>query len=76
MALRREQKNQTCSAHVTTQGEDVINWTAEFYTPYALLKPLTNLPAQPGAKWRANFYRINYDKGITEWSWQLTNHLP
>lgn len=60
------------AAHITTHGDNVVNWTAEFYIPYALLKPLTNVPPQPGTKWRANFYRIDYDKGITEWSWQLT----
>jgi len=47
-------------------------WTAECYIPYALLRPLNNIQPQPGTRWRANFYRVDYDKGEAEWSWQLT----
>lgn len=47
-------------------------WTAEFFIPYALLKPLDNVPATKGTKWRCNFYRIDYDSGSSEWSWQKT----
>lgn len=51
-------------------GAVVTNWTAEFFIPYELLKPLQNVPPQPGSKWRANFYRMDYDdKNTTRWSW-------
>lgn len=50
----------------------VAQWTAEFFIPYALLRPLRNVPPQSGTRWRANFYRIDYDNGNTEWSWQQT----
>ena len=46
------------------------SWTAEFYIPFALLKPtLPGIPSK-GTQWRANFYRIDYDKGLHEWYWQ------
>ncbi len=48
------------------------SWTAAFFIPYALLKPLPNVPPQKGTTWRANFYRIDYDENSTSWSWQLT----
>ena len=54
-------------------GTAISGWTAEFFIPYALLKPLGNVPPQPGTRWRANLYRIDYD--TTEpryWQWQPT----
>jgi hypothetical protein len=52
-------------AHAQIQG-----WRAEFFIPYALLKPLPNVPPQPGTRWRANFYRIDHDDGRrTQWMW-------
>jgi len=57
---------------IEKNGDNVLSWTAEFYIPYALLKPLNYVPPKKGTKWRANFYRIDYDNGPVEWSWQLT----
>jgi len=52
-------------SHASIQG-----WRAEFFIPYSLLKPLQNVPPRPGAVWRANFYRIDYDDGkTTQWEW-------
>jgi hypothetical protein len=51
------------------QGQ-VTGWTGEFFIPFALLKPLQNVPPQKGTRWRANFYRIDYDKGESQWCWQ------
>lgn len=45
----------------------VKGWTAEFFIPYTLLKPLQQVPPVKGMKWRANFYRIDYDMGMTRW---------
>lgn len=45
------------------------SWTAEFYIPYALLRPVISGPPVRGTRWRANFYRIDYDRGQSEWSW-------
>lgn len=46
-------------------------WVAEFFIPFALLKPLANVPARKGTRWRCNFYRIDYDQGPSEWAWQV-----
>jgi predicted TIM-barrel fold metal-dependent hydrolase len=51
-------------------GADIQGWTAEVFVPYELLSPLGNVPPQPGARWRANFYRMDYDGGEqTAWAW-------
>ena len=45
-------------------------WRAEFFIPYALFRPLQNVPPKAGAVWRANFYRMDYDGGKrTQWEW-------
>ncbi len=48
----------------------VTGWVAEFFIPYALLKPLRNVPPKKGMQWRMNMYRIDYDQEYTSWSWQ------
>lgn len=55
------------ATHITEKS-----WSAEFFIPYALLKPLGNVPPRKGMKWRCNFYRIDYDAGSSAWSWQKT----
>jgi hypothetical protein len=48
----------------------IDGWRAEFFIPYALLKPLQNVPPKPGSVWRANFYRMDHDGGkLTQWGW-------
>jgi hypothetical protein len=48
----------------------IQGWRAEFFIPYALLKPLQNVPPKPGTRWRGNFYRMDYDDGSrTQWEW-------
>jgi predicted TIM-barrel fold metal-dependent hydrolase len=48
----------------------ITGWTAEFFIPYELLKPLLNVPPKSGSSWRANFYRMDYDDGhVTGWNW-------
>ncbi|ULQ50734.1 carbohydrate-binding family 9-like protein [Flavihumibacter fluvii] len=49
-----------------------FTWTAEFFIPFSLLNPLGNVPPAKGTKWRANFYRIDYDQKPVYSSWQLT----
>ncbi len=60
------------TATINKEGDKVIGWTAEFFIPYKLMEPLQNIPPKKGMKWRANFYRIDYDKGTTYWSWRPT----
>jgi len=45
-------------------------WIGEFFIPYALLKPLPNVPPQSGDQWRINMYRKDYDRDYTAWSWR------
>lgn len=48
----------------------IAGWRAEFFIPYALLRPLPNVPPRPGTRWRANFYRMDHDAGKrTQWEW-------
>ena len=48
----------------------IEGWRAEFFIPFALLKPLQNVPPGPGTRWRANFYRMDYDGGRrSSWEW-------
>jgi hypothetical protein len=55
-------------------GATVSGWSAEFFIPYALLKPLNNVPPKKGTTWRANLYRIDYDETeYKTWQWQLTS---
>ena len=51
-------------------GASIAGWRAEFFIPYALLRPLQNVPPTPGTTWRANFYRMDHDGGQrTQWGW-------
>ena len=53
-----------------TSGAAIGGWRAEFFIPYALMKPLQNVPPTAGTEWRANFYRMDYDDGKnTQWDW-------
>jgi len=66
-------ENERKTRHATSiqkQGEQIQSWTAEFFIPYTLLNPLQNVPPISGMKWRANFYRIDYDQGNNYWTWQ------
>ena len=48
----------------------IEGWRAEFFIPYALLRPLQNVPPKPGTRWRANVYRMDYDEGRrAQWEW-------
>lgn len=52
-------------------NRNIKGWMAEFFIPYKLLEPLNNVPPQKGDRWRANFYRLDYDQPITDrWEWQ------
>lgn len=67
-----EEARQTRHAtKITKDGKGVPSrWTAEFFIPYALLKPLQQVPPGSGTQWRMNIYRIDYDEGFTGWTWK------
>ena len=51
-------------------GAEIAGWKAEVFVPYDLLRPLGNVPPKSGTRWRANFYRVDYDGGRnTSWDW-------
>lgn len=62
------------ATHINKENatNSIISWTAEVFVPFALLKPMVNVPPNKGTQWRANFYRIDYDSGTSTWSWQKT----
>ena len=67
---RRIQKATTVSGGPKESGAKISGWKAEVFLPYELLKPLQNVPPKPGSRWRANFYRIDYDHDrSTSWDW-------
>lgn len=48
----------------------IQSWTAELFFPFALLRPLQNVPPVSGTVWNANFYRLDYDSGsMVKWAW-------
>jgi hypothetical protein len=58
-------------------GASVEQWRAEVFVPFDLIQHLPDEPPPaPGTRWRANFYRIDYDvsdgvdpDSITYWTW-------
>jgi hypothetical protein len=67
---RRIRKGATVQVEGDRSKEAVSGWRAEFFIPYELMKPLQNMPPAPGTRWRANFYRMDYDDGkMTQWDW-------
>jgi hypothetical protein len=53
-------------------GSPISAWMAEIFMPFKLLSPLPQVPPESGTHWRANMYRIDYDQGMTPFSWQET----
>ena len=67
---RKVRKATSAQGGELKSGGAVSGWTAEFFIPYELLTPLQNVPPKAGGRWRANFYRMDYDDGkTTAWDW-------
>ncbi len=67
---RRIQKKVSATDGPNESMARVSGWRAEVYIPYDLLRPLSNVPPKPGTRWRANFYRVDYDGNqVTGWDW-------
>jgi hypothetical protein len=67
---RKTQKATAVLGGPKQSGARVTGWVAEVFVPYDLLKPLQSVPPRPGTRWRANFYRVDYDEGgNTSWDW-------
>jgi hypothetical protein len=66
-----DRRTRHATSVIRENGKEISAWVAEFYIPYKLLAPLSNVPPQSGTKWRANMYRIDYDKGSElPFAWQ------
>ncbi len=65
-----ERKTRHATKIIKDEKGNTTSWVAEFFIPYALLKPLENVPPKKGTKWRMNLYRIDYDEGSSSWTWQ------
>lgn len=67
---RRVRRATTTAGGPREPGAAVTGWRAEVFIPWALLTPLRGVPPRPGSRWRANFYRVDYDgKTPTVWAW-------
>jgi hypothetical protein len=69
---RRVQHHTSVKGGQKESNAPISEWTAEFFIPFALLGSLLSEPPVSGTRWRANFYRIDYDEGYTTWTWQKT----
>jgi predicted TIM-barrel fold metal-dependent hydrolase len=67
---RKTRKATVATGGPRKSGATVSGWKAEVFIPYELLQPLQNVPPHAGTRWRANFYRMDYDDGkTTSWDW-------
>jgi hypothetical protein len=67
---RKTRKATSATGGTLKSGGEITGWTAEVFVPYALLEPLANVPPRPQTRWRANFYRVDYDDGRgIGWDW-------
>ncbi len=67
---RKTHKKVSATGGANTSLAKVSSWRAEVFIPYELLKPLQNVPPKAGTKWRANFYRVDYDNQKSAgWDW-------
>jgi hypothetical protein len=65
-----ERKTRHATKIVKDASGKPTEWIAEFFIPYALLKPLQNVPPKSGTRWRMNMYRIDYDDEYSSWTWK------
>jgi hypothetical protein len=67
---RKIRKAVSATGGENTSMASVTGWRAELFIPFALLKPLRNVPPKSGTRWRANFYRVDHDdKKVSGWDW-------
>lgn len=69
---RKTRKATSVSGGPLKSGATITGWTAEVFVPYPLLEPLGNVPPKSGTKWRADFFRCDYDNHGVAWDWSRT----
>jgi hypothetical protein len=65
-----DRKTKHATKIVKDAAGKTTSWIAEFFIPYKLLNPLQNVPPKKGMQWRVNMYRIDYDNGVSTWTWK------
>jgi len=70
---RRTQHATSVTGGRMESGSSISGWIAEFFIPYKLLRPLSNVTPVSGTRWRANMYRIDYDNGEVAYCWHKTS---
>jgi Carbohydrate family 9 binding domain-like len=70
---RRTQHATSVTGGKKESGANISGWIAEFFIPYKLLTPLSQVPPLRGTRWRANMYRVDYDNGEVPFVWQKTD---
>ena len=67
---RKVRKATSAVGGVLASGSKVGGWKAEVFVPFELLAPMRNVPPKAGSRWKANFYRLDYDGGTAaSWDW-------
>lgn len=67
----RKTRHKTATAGGPRESNaSITQWTAEFFIPFKLLRPLMNIPPTPGTEWKANFYRVDYDNETATFAWK------
>jgi hypothetical protein len=68
-----ERKTRHNASVQTAVGNNAVTgWMAEFFIPWKLMEPMVKSAPTPGTQWKANIYRIDYDSGMTRFSWNPT----
>ncbi|HLP71439.1 MAG TPA: carbohydrate-binding family 9-like protein [Bacteroidales bacterium] len=76
MPFHYEENRKVLHATAVRGGEKksmapVKAWTAEFFFPWKVMRPLNNNVPKSGTRWRANMYRVDYDdNNRNSWTWQ------
>lgn len=68
--FKQQTRHRTQVEGKAESGAKIVRWFAEFFIPFEYLQPLNGVPPEPGDRWRANLYRIDYDRGETHFAWQ------
>lgn len=67
---RKVRKATAAVGGMVHSGATVSGWKAEVFLPFELFTPLRNVPPRTGTRWRANFYRMDYDDNQrSSWHW-------
>lgn len=67
---RKTRHKTTITGGKKEYNAEISGWHGEIFIPFKLLWPLNNVSPESGTRWKANFYRVDYDYGAANWSWK------